>query len=136
MKWFRRKNEQSWEVVGCECIDPVQMIDDDDDDLDILRVRDTSTCGTYIFDLGKRSPQASDYANAVLFARQQFIQEIMKNEYNVLLLESWTLILYRKGKSHRIEVQYAGRPAYVSGKVPPLRPPPFMAVLESQHLFS
>jgi hypothetical protein len=52
-------------------------------------------------------------------------------------LGSWTLILYRKAKSHRIEVQYAGRPAYyVSGKAPPFRPPPFMAVLESQHLFS
>lgn len=136
MKWFRRKNEQSWEVVGCECIDPVPMIDDDDE-LDILRVRDTATCGTYIFDLGKRSPQGSDYCNAVLFARQQLLQEIVKNNWNILLSESWTLILYRKGKSHRIEVQYAGRPAYyVSDKAPPFRPPPFMAVLESQHLFS
>jgi hypothetical protein len=112
------------------------MIDDDDDELDIQRVRDTATCGTYIFDLGKHSPQGSDYCRAVLFARQQLFQEIAKNGYNVLVLESWTLILYRKGKSHRIEVQYAGRPAYVSGKPPPVRPPPFMAVLESQHLFS
>ncbi|KAG0697164.1 hypothetical protein DFH29DRAFT_812108 [Suillus ampliporus] len=136
MKWFRRKNEQSWEVVGCECIDPPLIIIIIILDLDILRVRDTSTCGTYIFDLGKRSPQGSDYTNAVLFARQQLIEEIVKSDYNVLLFESWTLILYRKGKSHRIEVQYAGRPAYVSGKTPPLRPPPFMAVLESQHLFS
>jgi hypothetical protein len=56
--------------------------------------------------------------------------------FNYALLGSWTLTLYRKGRSHRIEVQYAGLPAYVSGKVPPLRPPPFMAVLESQHLFS
>lgn len=55
---------------------------------------------------------------------------------NNALLGSWILTLYRKGRSHRIEVQYAGLPAYVSGKVPPLRPPPFMAVLESQHLFS
>jgi hypothetical protein len=104
MKWFRRKNEQSWEVVGCECIDPVPMIDDDDGalvwswacesfpirplpELVILRVRDTDTCGTYIFDLGKRSPQGSDYCNAVLFARQQLLQEIVKNSYNILLLE-------------------------------------------------
>lgn len=135
MKWFCRKNEQSWEVVGCECIDPVPMIDDGDE-LDILRVTDTDTCGTYIFDLGKRSPQGSDYCRAVLFARQQLFQEIVKNGYNMLLLEGWTLTLYRKGKSHRIEVQYAGRPAYMSGKAPPFRPPPFMAVLESQHLFS
>jgi hypothetical protein len=56
--------------------------------------------------------------------------------FNDALLGSWTLTLYRKGRSHRIEVQYAGLPAYISGKVPPLRPPPFMAVLESQHLFS
>ncbi|KAG1810110.1 uncharacterized protein HD556DRAFT_1428269 [Suillus plorans] len=131
----RQTNEQSWEVVGCECIDPVPMIDDGDE-LDILRVTDTDTCGTYIFDLGKRSPQGSDYCRAVLFARQQLFQEIVKNGYNMLLLEGWTLTLYRKGKSHRIEVQYAGRPAYVSGKAPPFHPPPFMAVLESQHLFS
>ncbi|OAX39003.1 hypothetical protein K503DRAFT_117343 [Rhizopogon vinicolor AM-OR11-026] len=135
MKWFRRKSEPPWEVVGCECIDPAPMIDDDDD-LDILRVSDTTTCGTYIFDLGKCSPQGLDYTNAVLFARQQLIQVIVKHNYNVLLEESWTLTLYRKGRLHRIEVQYAGRPVYVSGKVPPLRPPPFMAVLESQHLFS
>lgn len=106
MKWFCRKNEQSWEVVGCECIDPVPMIDDGDGalvwfwacesfpikllpipELDILRVTDTDTCGTYIFDLGKRSPQGSDYCRAVLFARQQLFQEIVKNGYNMLLLE-------------------------------------------------
>jgi hypothetical protein len=83
------------------------MIDDDDDgalvwswacesfpieplpipELDIQRVRDTATCGTYIFDLGKHSPQGSDYCRAVLFARQQLFQEIAKNGYNVLVLE-------------------------------------------------
>lgn len=56
-------------------------------DLDILRVRDTATCGTYIFDLGKRAPRGLDYGNAVLFARQQLIQAIVMHNYNVLLEE-------------------------------------------------
>ncbi|KAH7921142.1 hypothetical protein BV22DRAFT_1038978, partial [Leucogyrophana mollusca] len=108
---------------------------DGDDDFDVLRVKDTDTCGTYIFDCVKH-PKGAQYVNAVLFARQQLLQEIAKKNYNTLLLESWTLTLFRKGKRHRIEVQYAGRPAYVSGKLQLNRPPPFMAVLEGQHLFS
>ncbi|KAH7911218.1 hypothetical protein BJ138DRAFT_1113381 [Hygrophoropsis aurantiaca] len=134
MKWFHRKNDMPWEVVGYEAVEPVPMFDEDDD-YDILRVRDTDTCGTYIFEYGK-NPRGTHYADAVIFARQQLLQEIAKKHYNTLLLESWTLTLFRKGKRHRIEVQYAGRPAYVSGKLLPNRPPPFMAVLEGRHLFS
>lgn len=50
-------------------------------------------------------------------------------------LSRWTLTLLRQGRRHRIQVDYTGRPGCVSGKLPPLRPPPFMALLEGQHIF-
>lgn len=28
MRWFRRKHDQPWEVVGCEIVDPVLMFDE------------------------------------------------------------------------------------------------------------
>jgi hypothetical protein len=77
VRWF-----WSWACESSFPIKPLPILE-----LDILRVRDTATCGTYIFDLGKRSPQGSDYCNAVLFARQQLLQEIVKNNWNILLLE-------------------------------------------------
>ena len=127
MKWFRRKSEPPWEVVGCECIDPVPMIGNDDDgalvsvvldpeiriipiiipDLDILRISDTSTCGTYIFDIGKRSPQGLVYANAVLFARQNLIQAIAKHNYNVLLEERRVIAVYILMRSRLITLLLA-----------------------------
>ncbi|KIJ68746.1 hypothetical protein HYDPIDRAFT_147281 [Hydnomerulius pinastri MD-312] len=135
MKWFRRKSELPWEVVGCKTVEPVLMFDEEDE-LDIVRVRGTDTCGKYIFDFKKHAPNGAQCASAVVFAKQQLLQEITQRNYNILLLESWTLTLLRQGKRHRIQVDYNGRPGYVSGKLPPLRPPPFMAVLEGQHMFS
>ena len=31
MKWFRRKHDQPWEVVGCETVEPVLMFDETGD---------------------------------------------------------------------------------------------------------
>ena len=49
--------------------------------------------------------------------------------------DSWTLTRLRQGKRNRVEVDYIGRPAYVSGKVPAYRPP-FLAVLQGKGLVS
>lgn len=54
-------------------------------DLDIVSTGG-DTLGTYIFDLRKH-PEARGLRNALLFARQQLLQEVMKDEWNVLLLE-------------------------------------------------
>jgi len=104
----------------------------DDEDLYIVSVGEADTVGTYVFEL-KQLQTTVQFRNAVLFARQQLLQVILQKGFNVLLLESWSLTLFRNGKRHRVEVRYSGRPARALGKIPALRPPPFMAVLEGEH---
>ncbi|KAF9229661.1 hypothetical protein BS17DRAFT_771759 [Gyrodon lividus] len=135
MKWFRRNNEPAWEVVGCEIVEPVFMFDGGDE-LDIVCIRGASMCGKYIFDFKNHAPNGAQCISAVLFARQQLLQQITTKNYNIMLLEGWTLTRLRQGKRYRIEVDYTGRPGYVSGKIPAFRPPPFIAVLDGQHTFS
>lgn len=120
-------------------------------DLDIARVADTDMCGTYIFE-ARHLPKDNHMRNAVFFAREQLLQSAILKGCNVLLLErcalelayycndpfantcnySWTCTLYRRGKHHRVEVRYSGRPAHALGKVP-RRSPPFIRVLEGRH---
>jgi len=125
---FRRK-EVPWEVVSNKTIEPVAMYYDEDKELDIVSVGDTNTCGTYVFHV-KQLKNAADLRNAVVFARQQLLQEVGKRGFNVLLSESWDLTIYRQGKRHRVQVEYKGRPAHVVGDLLPLRPPPFLQVLQ------
>ncbi|KAG5639325.1 hypothetical protein H0H81_004528 [Sphagnurus paluster] len=127
---FRRR-EIPWEVVDNKSVNAIPMYYEDED-LDIAVVGEADTRGTYVFQVtsGKEAPSLR---NAVEFARQQLLQEIIKKGYNILLLESWQLTVFRRGKEHRIEVQYCGRPARALGKLPARRPPPFMAVLENCH---
>jgi hypothetical protein len=99
---FRRK-EVPWEVVSNKTIEPVAMYYDEDKgmrapmpnpsqvlmqrvDLDIVSVGDTNTCGTYVFNV-KQLKNAADLRNAVVFARQQLLQEVGKRGFNVLLSE-------------------------------------------------
>ncbi|KIM66960.1 hypothetical protein SCLCIDRAFT_21324 [Scleroderma citrinum Foug A] len=139
MKWFRRRNAP-WEVVGCETIAPVLMFDSEvdslDEEIEFVYAEGVDTCRRYIFDFTSHTPSGIHCASAVLFARQQLLQQVEKRGFNVLLQEGWTLTLLRQGRRHRIQVDYTGRPGCVSGKLPPLRPPPFMALLEGQHIFS
>ncbi|KAJ6519590.1 hypothetical protein C8R45DRAFT_1204736 [Mycena sanguinolenta] len=123
---FRRK-EVPWEVVDSKAIEPVHMYDEED--FDVASVGEVDTCGTYFFQVGQLK-DATDLKNAVVFARQQLLTEVGKRGFNVLLSESWDLTLYRRGKRHRVQVNYGGRPARVVGKLPSLRPPPFMQVLQ------
>ncbi|KAJ7706429.1 hypothetical protein B0H17DRAFT_1002123 [Mycena rosella] len=127
---FRRK-EVPWEVVDSKAIEPVSMYYDEDKGayLDIVSVGDADTCGTYVFHV-EQLKNAEDLRNAVVFAREQLLQNIGKKGFNVLLSESWNLTIYRRGKRHRVEVEYNGRPARVLGDLPTLRPPPFMQVLQ------
>lgn len=95
-------------------------------ELDVLSVGDADTCRTYVFDV-KRLIGKSELRDAVVFARQQLLQEVTKKGYNVLLLErcvlvaapvalrisslfySWKLTVLRRGKQNRIQVEYNGR---------------------------
>ncbi|KAF8213309.1 hypothetical protein K438DRAFT_1803760 [Mycena galopus ATCC 62051] len=124
---FRRK-EIPWEVVDSKAIEPVHMYDDDQD-LEIGSVGDVDTNGTYFFNVGQLK-NVQDLQNVVVFARQQLLTEVAKKGFNVLLSESWDLTIYRRGKRHRVRVNYGGRPARVIGDLPTLRPPPFMQVLQ------
>lgn len=136
MKWFqRRRREDPWEVVGCKTVEPVIMVDSEDDD-DVIYVQEGDTCGRYIFEFTRQAPSGMHCSSAVQFARQQLLQQVATKGYNVLLEEGWSLTLLRRGKCHRIQVDYTGRPGCLSGKLPPLRSPPFMALLEGQHIFS
>ncbi|RDB28516.1 hypothetical protein Hypma_015282 [Hypsizygus marmoreus] len=127
---FRRK-ETPWEVVDSRSVEPVPMYYEDED-LDIAVVGEADTRGTYVFEVNP-AKKPLELRDAVVFARQQLLQEVIKKGYNVLLLESWHLTVYRRGKQHRVEVQYGGRPARALGKLPNRRPPPFMAVLQACH---
>ncbi|KAF5377552.1 hypothetical protein D9615_005201 [Tricholomella constricta] len=127
---FRRR-ETPWEVVDSRAVDAIPMYYEDEE-LDIAIVGEADTRGTYVFEVNPRK-KAPDLRKAVEFARQQLLEEVVKKGYNILLLESWQLTVYRRGKEHRIEVQYNGRPARAQGKLPARRPPPFMAVLEACH---
>ncbi|KAJ6574870.1 hypothetical protein B0H19DRAFT_1254514 [Mycena capillaripes] len=125
---FRRK-EIPWEVVDSKAIEPVPTYYDEDKDLDIVSVGEADTCGTYVFHVDHLK-NAADLRNAVVFARQQLLQEVAKKGFNALLSESWNLTIFRRGKRHRVQVNYNGRPAHIVGDLPPLRPPPFMQVLQ------
>jgi len=124
---FRRR-ETPWEVVENRAVDPVPMYYEDED-LDIIYVVDNDTVGTYVFDIKRNC----DFRNTLVFSRQLLLQEIAKKGLNVLLMESWTLTILRKGRHHRVEIKYSGRPARALGKVPSRRPP-FVDVLEQQRL--
>lgn len=107
MKWFRRRNAP-WEVVGCETIAPVLMFDSEVDSLDegksrtcpelyarptivveieFVYAEGVDTCRRYIFDFTNHTPSGIHCASAVLFARQQLLQQVEKRGFNVLLQE-------------------------------------------------
>ncbi|KIM48437.1 hypothetical protein M413DRAFT_440169 [Hebeloma cylindrosporum] len=130
MLLFRRK-ETPWEVVDSRSVDPVPMYYEDED-LDLVSVKDTNVRRTYVLELKRDARQQNDLRNAVVFAREQLLKEITKSGYNALLLESWRVTLLRKAKLHRVEVEYSGRPALAQNKAK-RRHPPFMAVLQTCH---
>lgn len=129
---FRRK-EIPWEVVDSKSVDPVYMYyDDDSEDLEIVAIKDTSIARTYLLEVKHDTQRSADLRNAVIFARQQLLQEAKKNGYNLLWLESWRVTLLRKARSYRVEVQYKGRPARALNNVPD-RNPPFIALLQTAY---
>lgn len=117
-----------------------------DPEIDIIYVHETRVVRTYVFDVRKDK----DVENSVLFAQQQFLEEIQRKGYNAFWTEgyvqhvslcrclpltvvvtcSWRLTLLRKAKRHRVEVKYIGQPACLAGKPVEPHQPPFIAVLE------
>lgn len=56
-------------------------------DIDILRLSETETRGKYIFDVQLDGEPNWRLHKALIFARQQLLDEIAKRDCNVLLLE-------------------------------------------------
>ncbi|KAJ8084269.1 hypothetical protein PM082_003037 [Marasmius tenuissimus] len=121
-----RPKHAAWEVVGRRSVNPVSIYsEDEEEDLDIMKVGDSDIDRTYVFEV-KRSKLYSSARNALLFARQQLLLEIARMGYNDLILEGWKMAVYEREKVHRIEVKYIGRAAHVSGKVDKTRRPPYL----------
>jgi len=125
---FRRR-EAAWEVVDSRNVDPVPMYYEDED-LDLDVVKDSNVRRTYVVEIKRDAMKNNVLPRTVVFAREQLLQEVNKNGYNILLLEGWRVTVLRKAKLYRVEVEYSGRPARTQNKVPQ-RHPPFMAVLET-----
>ncbi|EPQ60929.1 hypothetical protein GLOTRDRAFT_109214 [Gloeophyllum trabeum ATCC 11539] len=123
---LRFRDDTPWEVVDQAEVEPIFMYDEEED-LTIARVCDEDMCTTYVFDV-----KAQKHLQKTLwYSRQTLLEGAANQGFNVLLYEGWRLTLTRKGKKHRVQVQYRGRPAYAVGKLPPIHPPPFLALLES-----
>ena len=161
-----KKHEKPWEVVDSKAVEPVPLYEEEDgtcesvqsvfafftyslfiadSEMDIIYVHETRVVRTYVFDVRKDK----DVENSVLFAQQQFLEEIQRKGYNAFWTEgcvqhvfmrpyfpahlaynSWRLTLLRKAKRHRVEVKYIGQPACLNGKSDEPHQPPFLAVLE------
>ncbi|TDL28738.1 hypothetical protein BD410DRAFT_712419 [Rickenella mellea] len=122
-----RRRELPWEVVDYKVVEPVPMFYDDED-IDIVLVSECETRGTYVFDINELGKWHA--ARSLEFSRQQLLRELSNKGYNSLISEGWSMTVLRKGKRHRMVVQYDGRGAIISGKFDP-RPPPFLDMLNS-----
>jgi len=124
-----KRHEKPWEVVDSKSVEPVPLFDEEDD-IDIIYVHETRVVRTFVFDVRKDE----DLENSLLFAQQQFLEQVQRRGYNALWSEGWQLTLLRKAKRHRVEVKYIGQPACLTGK--PVQPhqPPFLAVLSELRL--
>ncbi|KAJ3552435.1 hypothetical protein NM688_g4152 [Phlebia brevispora] len=142
-KHFHRQ-EAPWEVIDSKTVNPIPMWDEDEGapkpdegqghrwsdrsaaELDVVRMHNTNIHFKFVHDLR----HVTDLRRAVQHARYQLMQEAVRRNYNIMLLEGWHLTIMRKGKMYRVEVVYSGRPAYAMGKIAALPPPPFMGVLD------
>ncbi|KAJ7597279.1 hypothetical protein C8J56DRAFT_314298 [Mycena floridula] len=129
MRFFTRRDSIPWEVLGTRIVDPITNDDDDDDDLEILSLSDTDVSRTFVFDI-KSTKCGTSVQNAVVFARQQLLTQVVRDGFNTFIEEGWRVTVYRRAKTHRIEVIYIARPARTQGKIPGPRLPPFMAILQ------
>jgi len=121
-----RRKEVPWEVVGSRTVETVNMYDDDDADLQVLRASDTNMGCKFVHEISS----GEDLRTAVYSARHQLMLCILTKQFNTLLSEGWRITIMRNGKKYRVEVTYIGRPAFVAGKQRGRPPPPFLGVLD------
>jgi hypothetical protein len=95
-----KKHEKPWEVVDSKTVEPVPLYDEEDGayaillrraasystnlpDIDIIYVHETRVVRTFVFDVRKDK----DLENSLLFAQQQFFEEVRRKGYNALWSE-------------------------------------------------
>lgn len=94
-----KRHEKPWEVVDSKTVEPVPLFDEDDGayampirrtasyscitDIDIIYVHETRVVRTFVFDVRKDK----DLENSLLFARQQFFEEVRRKGYNAFWSE-------------------------------------------------
>lgn len=127
-----RRRDAPWEVVDTKEVQPVPTFYDDED-VNIVSLSENETRGTYVFDLNKLRGASSDadsldWRKALVFARQRLLEEVQKRDYNCLLIEGWCITVLRRGKQHRLQIEYNGRGALANGKLE-VRDPPFIELL-------
>jgi hypothetical protein len=99
--FVEKKKEKPWEVVDSKSVEPVPLFDEEDGacilvlpqsaggltlciaDVDIIYVHETRVVRNYVFDVRKDK----DLENSLLFAQQQFVEEVQRKGYNALWSE-------------------------------------------------
>ncbi|KAI4528469.1 hypothetical protein K525DRAFT_289942 [Schizophyllum commune Loenen D] len=110
----RRDSDEAWEVVDSQSVEAVPMIYEgtrDFSDVDIQDVADADIVGTYLFEVDPhtRRSRRESFEKAIIFARRELLRETEKRGFNMLLHESWTATLLRRGDRDRVQVRYSGR---------------------------
>jgi hypothetical protein len=96
-----KRHEKPWEVVDSKSVEPVPLFDEEDGacaisyiiwprasdscvaDIDIIYVHETRVVRTFVFDVRKDE----DLENSLLFAQQQFLEQVERRGYNALWSE-------------------------------------------------
>ncbi|KAI0728634.1 hypothetical protein C8Q72DRAFT_885197 [Fomitopsis betulina] len=141
----RQHSDSTWEVVDSKSIEPVSVYDDLDE-LPILRVASQDITVSCTYDVRPLLPDdkaRSPISAALLNARGRLLREAARAEYNIFLVEGWSVTLHRKTRPspaqaesphsapYRLSVHYTGRPAFMRGAHPGTRPPPpFFSMLQ------
>jgi hypothetical protein len=63
-------------------------------DFQIVAIKDTSITRTYLLDVKVDTRGSADLPKAVIFAREQLLQEAKENGYNILWLERYYLFKF------------------------------------------
>lgn len=100
---FLRRKEIPWEVVDSREVDPVPtyyeddgtppsillgcMADTDPIDLEISAVSEADSSRTYVFEVNTPKGKIIPTRNAIIFARQQLLDQVFLQGFNIFLYE-------------------------------------------------
>jgi hypothetical protein len=77
--------------LGGSCKKKKIQVDSCPIDFQIVAIKDTSITRTYLIDVKDNTRESADLRKAVIFAREQLLQEAKKSGYNIFWLERYYL---------------------------------------------